>query len=102
MKRLVYFERISSNKTLFQKARHITETEVYNTNLVNKMLGSLGNELSDVTNGIQDAINRHPRINIGFLYSYLKVRRYKESVQVVHSATGKVICEVFLQEGGEI
>jgi hypothetical protein len=79
-------------------ARHIARSIAEDGNLLIKTFGATDDELGNLMNGIQNTINSHPRINSGHLYSFLTVVRTKSAVQIKHTSSKKMICEVLIEK----
>lgn len=100
---LKYIRHNETSKAIYFKARILTEKVVFEVNLVNRVLGTVTDELEECLRGILSEINQAPRINVGYLSSYIIVVREKQSVKVYHrrnSEHKKLLCEV-VKEGGE-
>lgn len=97
---LQYVSHTKSSKYIHLKAKAITQKVVYEINLVTKLFGHTNNELTECLNGLQSEIDQQPRINAGFLNSYIKLVMEKESLKVYHeNNTGKkLLCEIVRKE----
>ncbi|WP_428663428.1 hypothetical protein [Runella sp.] len=98
---LQYVAHTKSSKFIHLQARALTQKVVYESNLTSKIFGASEDDLRGCMRGIQSEIDHFPRINCGFLSTYIKVEMEIKSVKVYHETTNdkKLLCEVV--EGGE-
>lgn len=99
---LTYISHNTSDKTTFVKVRAIVETNVICTNDLRRVFGSTGDELRECRRGIKHDIDKHPRVNAGYLGSYIKIVNAPNRIRIYHEVKNceTLLCEV-VQEGGE-
>lgn len=85
-----------SSKTIYQKVRVIAQTTILEIQLMNNLFGSNNDDIGECFRGINHAIENHPRINTGYLSTYMKVEHDLNSVKIFHETSSKrhLVCEV--------